>query len=136
MQLETSDRLSGVLLKLGLRSEGALADDFARFCQLPRLTPEAMPVTPIVLETLNPEFIRTRELLPLRMTDKSIDVACWDALDEYSPRALEFALGRPVTRCVATREQIQRALEALYAREDVRSRSRVARDRRRRGRGG
>lgn len=119
VQAETSDRLSAVLLKLGLRSEGALADDFARFCRLPRLAPEALPVAPVVLEALNPEFIRTRELLPLRMTDESIDVACWDALDDYSPRALEFALGKPVTRCVATREQIQRALEALYAREEA-----------------
>ncbi|MEJ0037697.1 MAG: GspE/PulE family protein [Gammaproteobacteria bacterium] len=119
VQAETSDRLSAVLLKLGLRSEGALADDFARFCQLPRLAPEAVPVLPIALEAVNPEFIRTREVLPLRLTAESIDVACWDALDDYSPRALEFALGRPVTRCVATREQIQRALEALYAREEA-----------------
>ncbi len=118
VQVETADRLSAVLLKLGLRSEGALADDLSRFCQLPRLAPEAMPTAPIALDSVNPEFVRTRELVPLRLTAESVDVACWDALDEYAPRALEFALGRPVTRCVATREQIQRALDALYAREE------------------
>lgn len=118
VQAETSDRLSAVLLKLGLRSEGALADDFAHFCRLPRLAPEAIPAAAVVLEALNPEFIRTRELIPLRVTDETIDIACWDALDNYSPRALEFALGRTVTRSVATREQIQRALDVLYAREE------------------
>jgi general secretion pathway protein E len=119
VQAETSDRLSAVLLKLGLRSEVALADDFARFCELPRYAPESLPECAITLDTLNPGFLRAHELLPLRLTDESIDIACWDALDDYSPRALAFALGRPVSRCVATREQVQRALAAHYARDEA-----------------
>src|SRR5690349_1052547 len=65
VQQETSDRLSAVLLKLGLLSEAVLADGLARFCTLQRLEPSAIPVSPVALESLNPEFVRAREIVPL-----------------------------------------------------------------------
>jgi general secretion pathway protein E len=116
VQRDTSDRLGALILKLGLRSEAALADDLTAFCGLTRLTHEAIPSTALDLP-ISDEFIRARELVPLQLTADAVMVACWDALDDYGPRAMEFALGRPVVRSIGTREQIQKVIAALYARE-------------------
>ena len=115
VQAETSDRLSGILLKLGLLSETALADSLARYCGLQRIGTGDIPSEPLTLD-LNTEFLRAREIVPLRASDDSVEIACWDALDDYAPRALAFALGRSVVRAVATRDEINRALEKLYSR--------------------
>lgn len=117
VQAETSDRLAGILLKLGLLAEGRLADELAAFCELPRLDKANLPSTPLEIPDLNLAFLRAREIVPLRLTPTAIEIACWDALDEFVSPALEFALGRPVIRIVGTRQEIQGALEALYARE-------------------
>jgi general secretion pathway protein E len=119
VQSDTADRLSGILLKLGLLSEPALAEGLASYCALPRLVAAAIPVEPVVLGSLNTEFIRAREIVPLKITEDAIEIACWDALDAYAPKALEFALGKPVVRSVGTREEIHRALEALYSQADA-----------------
>jgi general secretion pathway protein E len=116
VQAETSDRLASIFLKLGLLSESALADDLAEYAHLGRLSPGSMPAKPVAEGILNPEFLRLREVLPIALTSDSIEIACWDALDEYARRAIQFAVGLPVTRRVATREEIHKALEALYPR--------------------
>jgi general secretion pathway protein E len=113
VQAETSDRLAAILLKLGLLSEARLAEAFADYCQLPRMSDEAFPAE-IAASDLNDVFIRAREIVPLRLTENSLDVACWDPLDEFVPSALSFAVGRPVTRFIGTRAEITRALSKLY----------------------
>ena len=114
VQAETSDRLAAILLKLGLLSEGRLADQMARYCELPRLDPATMPGEPLVAPGINAGFLRAREIVPLGMQEKQVEVACWDPLDEFVPTALEFALGRRVSRFVGTRTEIVAALERLY----------------------
>ena len=115
VQAETADRLSGILLKLGLLSEPALADELARYCALERLPAGAISAAALEREGLNGEFFRAREIVPLRMADDRVEVACWDPLDDYAVRALSFALGKQVVRAVGTREQIHRALESRYS---------------------
>jgi general secretion pathway protein E len=118
VQAETSDRLSAILLKLGLLSEPALADSLARYGGLPRFVHAILPAEPLAIDELNAEFIRAREIVPLRLTEEALEVACWDALDDYAPRALSFAIRKPVTRVVATRTEIQQALDSLYSRPE------------------
>ena len=114
VQAETSDRLAAILLKLGLLSEGRLADQMARYCELPRLDPATMPAEPAVVPEINTGFLRAREIVPLSVQEAQVEVACWDPLDEFVPTALEFALGRRVSRFVGTRTEIAAALERLY----------------------
>ena len=113
VQSETSDRLAAILLKLGLLSEARLAETLADYCGLPRLIEAVMP-SELVAPDLNDAFIRAREIVPLRLTQDTLEVACWDALDEFVPSALSFALGRPVNRFIGTRGEITRALAKLY----------------------
>jgi general secretion pathway protein E len=110
---ETSDRLAGVLLKLGLMSEVRLADSLAEYCRLPRMTNAQIPAQALSAD-LNEVFIKAREIVPLHIDASSIAIACWDALDDYIPRALSFATDRSVVRYVATRTEISRALDAFY----------------------
>ena len=114
VQSETSDRLAAILLKLGLLSEPRLAEEMSRYCKLPRLAPATVPADPVETPEVNPSFLRAREIVPLRVTETLLEVACWDALDDFVPTALEFALGRRISRVIATRTQIRTALETLY----------------------
>lgn len=114
VQVETSDRLAAILLKLGLLSESQLADHMARYCGLPRLGSATVPPEPVVIPEINTGFLRTREIVPLRVTETLVEVACWDALDEFVPTALKFALGRNVALFVGTRTEIRAALDRLY----------------------
>jgi len=118
VQSETSDRLAAILLKLGLLSEGRLAEALTEYCALPRLSEAAIPGE-IVAPDLNGAFIRAREIVPLRLTGSSLEVACWDALDDFVPSALSFAIGRPVSRFIGTRTEITRALSKLYGEADI-----------------
>jgi general secretion pathway protein E len=113
LQSETADRLAAILLKLGLLSEARLAEALAEYCRLPRVADGGFPGE-IVAPDLNQVFIRAREIVPLRLTESSLEVACWDALDEFVPSALSFAVGRPVSRFIGTRGEITRALMKLY----------------------
>jgi general secretion pathway protein E len=63
--------------------------------------------------------LRAHEIVPVRCTDTNVEIGCWNALDDYVPRALGFALGREVTPRIATRQEILQALQALYAREEL-----------------
>lgn len=112
---ETADRLTAILLKLGLLSETQLAEALATFSGLPRLDPATLPQVTVAPD-LNDMFMRAREIVPLRLTETALHVACWDPLDEFVPSALSFAVGRPVSFFIGTRGEITQALELLYAR--------------------
>lgn len=114
VQAETSDRLAAILLKLGLLSEPRLAEELTRYCHLPPLSAGAIPQQAVATSEVSVSFLRAREVLPLRADDQVLEVACWDALDDFVPPALQFASARTVSRFVGTRAEIIAALERLY----------------------
>jgi len=114
---ETADRLTNVLLKLGLLSEPDLASLLREFCFLESLLPETLPSSRVDIPDLNPEFLRAHEVFPLRLSDERLDIACWDPLDTFAADALGFAVNRTVIRYVGTRREIRDALESLYPRD-------------------
>jgi len=111
---ETSDQLTAVVLKLGLLSEDDLARALVEFSGLPSLSREQLPTEPVAAAHLNVSFFRAREIVPLGVFDGRMHIACWNSLDEYAVRALEFASGFPLARFIATRSTIQSALDTLY----------------------
>jgi general secretion pathway protein E len=114
VQRETADRLAAVLLKLGLLSEETLAAELALHTHYPRLERAALPATAPGIEGFNREFVRSREMVPLEVCADALEVACWDALDDFSIRALEFALERPVRCRIGTRAELVLAVDVLY----------------------
>jgi general secretion pathway protein E len=117
VQLETNDRLSNVLLKLGLLSEPDLATLLREYFSLECFLPEMLPTSRVDIADLNSEFLRAHEVFPLRLSHERLDVACWDALDTFAADALGFAVERPVIRRIGTRSEIREALNSLYPRE-------------------
>jgi len=111
---ETSEKLAAVVLKLGLLSEDDLARTFVEFCSLAPLNGDRLPKQSIDAVHLNPAFLRAHELVPIAIDAQRLQVACWDGLDEYAVRALQFASGRSVVRYIATRTAITSALDTLY----------------------
>lgn len=111
---ETSERLAAVVLKLGLLSEDDLARTFAEFCSLAPLNSHQLPKESIDVAHLNASFLRAHELVPIAIDTEQLQVACWDGLDEYAVRALQFASRRSVVRYITTRATIASALDALY----------------------
>lgn len=113
VQHETADQLAAVILKLGLLSEGDLASQMADFSELSALSPVQVPVKAVENSQLSSIFLRAHEVAPLQIAAE-LQVVCWDVLDEYVQRALEFAVKRPVILCVATRSQVLSLLDTLY----------------------
>jgi general secretion pathway protein E len=118
VQLETSDRLASVILKLGLLSEEALASDLIGYTGLPRLGADELPSAAVAIPDFNVEFVRSSEIVPTQCSAESIDVVAWDALDDVALRSLEFSFGRPVRRSIGTRAEVRRLIDSLYPRED------------------
>lgn len=113
VQLESIERLAPVLLKLGVLAEDDLANDMASFGGFERLPEGALPEAIQLGTALSAAFLRAHELVPIIRDDQILTVACWDALDEYAARALEFATELRVRFVVGTRSQIIAAVDAL-----------------------
>jgi len=111
---ETTDNLAALVLKLGLLSEDDLARTLAEFSGLPALSLEQLPVGPVAIGNLNVSFFRSREILPIGVVDERIHIACWNSLDDYAMRALEYASGSTLARFVTTRSTILSALDSIY----------------------
>jgi general secretion pathway protein E len=108
IQRETVDRLAAVLLKLGILSEAALADELGGYTGFARVSAdESIVPVPADHSILTEAFQRAHELAVLSADGSGLHIACWDALDEYAMRAVSFAAQRPVHWLVATRFQIQ-----------------------------
>jgi len=78
-----------------------------------------MPANPVDIADLNAAFVRAREVVPLRIRNGTLELACWDALDEMAPLALRFSLGHPVERRIGTRTEIRQAIDRLYPESNV-----------------
>jgi general secretion pathway protein E len=110
---QTHDRTAHVLLKLGLLSETLLASELEQFTALQRwVAPDDPPN--VLIDNVNTQFLRAREVIPIALNEQVLTIACWDALDELPVRALAFATGRRVERLIGTRTDILGVLDKVY----------------------
>jgi general secretion pathway protein E len=117
IRAETGDRLASVLLKLGLVSEDEVADHMAKLGGLARFQLSDLPPLPSELQDINPSLLKGYGVVPLRVSENTLYVACWDATEDYIPKALGFATGLLVSRVIGTRSEIERAAQSLYPSE-------------------
>lgn len=118
VQLETSDRLASVLLKLGLLSEADLAAEMATYSGHPCVAADATLQRVDINElAVTDTFLRAHQLIPISIDDTGLTIAGWDALDDYGAKALAFACEVPIRWVIATQSQIQRALQVEVGRD-------------------
>jgi general secretion pathway protein E len=117
--METSQRLDGVLVQLGLVTERGLAETFAALLNLPIVGASRYPVdASLVDDSLSSRFLRQARALPVAVEDDALVVATADPLDEFTPAAIAAATGRRVTLEVAVPIELEAALDRLYPAED------------------
>jgi general secretion pathway protein E len=117
--METSQRLDGVLVQLGLVTERGLAETFAALLNLPIVGASRYPVdASLVDNSLSSRFLRQARALPVAVEDDALVVATADPLDEFTPSAIAAATGRRVTLEVAVPIELEAALDRLYPAED------------------
>lgn len=120
VQSETGEPLDAVLTRLGMVSERALAEAIAAATGLRIASAADFPAEPIAAERISPGFLREARAMPLKLTERGVEVAFVDPLESSMRQALAFAFGRPVVPVVARSGDMEAALDRLYPANDVR----------------
>jgi general secretion pathway protein E len=111
---EAGEPVETALTKLGLVGERDLAEAFGAALGLDVLGAAALPQTELPLSGISEKFLRYFSVLPVALGDGAVDLAMAYPLDEYAIKAIELFAGVPVRRLVATRGDIDTALDRLF----------------------
>jgi general secretion pathway protein E len=110
----TGERFDRVLAKLGLVPEAALLEALASHLGTGVATPRSMPEAPVLREIIRPEFIRSRQVLPLAAADGRLTVAAVDPFDDEPLDALAYLTGRNVSMLLISASDFAHAVANLY----------------------
>ncbi len=116
---QSVERLDVVLARLGLVAEDSLADVLGEQLGLPIATASEFPAAPILVERIEPDFLRSKRIVPLREEHDRLVVAVADPLDTASTDSLAFHLEMPVEVRLSTSGDIDEALKRLYGAHDA-----------------
>jgi general secretion pathway protein E len=111
----TGERFDRVLAKLGLVPETALLEVLARHLGKGVAMACDMPTAPILPEIIRPQFIRSRQVLPLAAAeDNRLTVAAVDPFDDEPLQALAYLTGRSVSMLLISASDFAHAVPTLY----------------------
>jgi len=110
----TGERFDHVLAKLGLVPEASLLEALA--CHLGTNVASArdMPAAPVLPEIIRPQFIRSRQVLPVAAEDGRLAVAVVDPFDHEPLQALAYLTGRSVSMLLISANDFAHAIPTLY----------------------
>src|SRR5215471_724892 len=110
----TGERFDHVLAKLGLVPEASLLEALA--CHLGTNVASArdMPAAPVLPEIIRPQFIRSRQVLPVAAEDGRLAVAVVDPFDHEPLQALAYLTGRSVSMRLISADNFAHAIPTLY----------------------
>lgn len=111
---ESGERLESVVTRLGLASEQAVAQMFARVSGLRLISSSEFPAEPVAGPMLSPAFLHDMRILPVALDDEGLTVAEANPLEPFGQDALRFAFGRSVRTVIALPSDIDAAIERLY----------------------
>jgi len=111
---KSGERFDQVLAKLGLVPDAVLLEALARHLGMPVATTRDLPILPVLPETIRPDFIRTRQVLPLGAEDGRLAVAVVDPFDREPLAALAYLTERDVTSYLISPGDFSRAVQSLY----------------------
>ena len=109
-QREMGGALDGVLVSLGLVSEPDAAQALAQHLRLPFVPADAFPDVLPELPGLQPDFLRTHRVLPLRAENGQLQVAMRAPQDAFVVKALHLSTGLDVRPAVGLASDIDKAL--------------------------
>ncbi len=110
-----SETMVSVLVRLGMVSERAMASALAEVMDLPLCKPADFPDEPVPDADITRRFLVDRSILPVARNNGTLTLALSDPTDEFPLRAVAMACGVEVEPCIASKSDIQQALQRLYA---------------------
>jgi general secretion pathway protein E len=110
----TGERFDHVLAKLGLVPEASLLEALARHLGTKVATARDMPSAPVLPEIIRPQFIRSRQVLPVAAEESRLAVAAVDPFDDEPLQALAYMTGRSVSMLLISADDFAHAIPALY----------------------
>ena len=115
LQTESGQRLSFLLVSLGLVGERDVAVTLARELDLKVTSSHAYPESPVAKGLIAPEFLRQVQAVPIAKQNGQVVVAFGDPRDTYAIDALGLALGRPIVAQVGIISEIEDSIEKQYS---------------------
>ena len=101
-----------VLTRLGLVSEGDMAEALAHELGLALATRADYPETPLLEGSA--KFLKESRVMPLAESPEALTLAMADPLDSYAIRAVELLADKPVVTWVGLPADIEAAIERAY----------------------
>jgi general secretion pathway protein E len=113
---KTGEALDGVLTRLGLVSENALAEGISKATGYPIADVAAYPARDLTDGAVAVRFLRDAKAAVLASTEDRVDVAISDPTRSYALEALAFVFRRPVRPIVGRAGDIDAALDRIFGR--------------------
>ncbi len=112
---QTHTPAAAALTRLGLVGERDLAEAYAAYLGIAVAARASLPERPPLAPELNPLYLRSKRVLPLREHDGCLELAMADPLDDAAAQGMAFLYGLPVRRLAALETDLDDVLAALDA---------------------
>ena len=89
----TNQKLTNIILELGVFEENTLFDQLAEFLSFERMNIEDLPADFIEIKNIDSDYLKRAELWPVFVSDKEIGLATASPLDLTQARALAYFNG-------------------------------------------
>lgn len=125
-QQSDTDRLTAILVKLGILAEKPLAEALAAHTGFPLVTAKDFPAQPLRAPHFSQGFLREAIIAPIASDANGVTVAMADPLDASTLEAVRYAAGSKVFIKVALASDIVRHLDLVYQEQAAQTNQLVA----------
>jgi len=106
MAQHSPERMDQLLVKLGLVNEQHLAEALSVACDLPLVTSADFPADASIVSLLQPDYLRSQRIAPLRMPDGALQLVMADPLNAEAVAAVALKTGMRVRPAVGVGSEI------------------------------
>ncbi len=115
IEADSDEDLATILTRLGILSEAALVEFYRVATALPPVGPQDWPADPVLpAAEVSLAFLRTHLVLPVAREGRVLVVATADPLRPFAAEALGQLAGAEVVCRIASRGEIEAAIDRLY----------------------
>jgi len=111
---KTGERIGGILIKMGLATEEDVLKALSRQLHIAYVKPSDLDLDESLKDIVPARIAEHYRLVPLERKDGSLRVAVNDPLDMHTLDDLRLLLRTEIEACVATREEIEKAINRFY----------------------
>ncbi|MDB9999136.1 ATPase, T2SS/T4P/T4SS family [Porticoccaceae bacterium] len=108
---DSGESLGDVLCRLGILPEAQLVDAYAKILGLQKIEPSRFPIEPLPLAGISGHFLRASRALLIDINTDGIQLAVANPLNDFTKRAIEYVVEKPVHYLVAPASDIDLLLD-------------------------